>query len=96
VSRPRLLRRNPRQAGFEPGIELADLLPAEHAERFDELADTVDFGEEQAKLGDLFITGMPREVGSDFVFVDRMFAPFEQLGIMQGRLLALLKRSLSA
>src|SRR5271156_1716691 len=40
---------------LEPWIKLAGVLPAQHVERFDELADTVDFGTKQAKLDDLLV-----------------------------------------
>src|SRR5262245_65034452 len=89
VPRLRLLRRELRRRGVELGIELTGLLPAQHVERFDELADAVDLGAEQAKLDDLFITEVLGEIGIDLVFVDGVLAPFEQIRIMQRRLLAL-------
>ncbi|MGB5183694.1 MAG: hypothetical protein WBO12_16105 [Xanthobacteraceae bacterium] len=57
-------------------------------ERFDELADAVDLGAEQAEFDDLLIRKVPGELGIDFIFVDGVLALFEQIGVMQCRLLA--------
>jgi hypothetical protein len=73
--------------GFELGIELAGLLPAQHVERFDELADTVNLGAEQAKLDDLFIAKVLGEIAIHLVLVDGVLALFEQIRIMQRCLL---------
>jgi hypothetical protein len=79
IPRPRLLRRDLRQARFELGIELAGLLPTQRVERFDKLADAVDFGAKQAKLDDLFIAEVLGEIGIDLVFVDGVLSPLEQI-----------------
>ena len=50
--------------------KFASLLPAQHVQRFDELADAVDLGAEQAKLDDLFGAEVLGEIGIDLVFVD--------------------------
>src|SRR6266446_10452178 len=83
-----LLRCDPRRVGLELGIELAGLLPAQHVERFDELANTVDLGAEQAKFDDLFVAEVFGELGIDFIFVDGMLALLEEASIMQRRLFA--------
>src|SRR3974377_1387329 len=87
VLRRRLLRRDLRQVGFELGIELAGLLPAQHVERFYELAGTVNLGAEHAKLDDFLITALLGEIGIHLVLVDRVLALFEQIRIMQSRFL---------
>jgi len=52
-TQPRLsiLSRDPSHSDVEVGIERARLLPAQHVERFNELADPVNLCAEQAKLG---------------------------------------------
>ena len=50
-----LFRRNLGGLGAKFGIKLTGFLPAHDVERFDELADAVDLGTEQAELDDLFI-----------------------------------------
>src|SRR5215471_20148798 len=87
VPRLRLLRRELRRRGVELGIELTGLLPAQHVERFDELADAVDLSAEQAKLDNLFIAEVLGEIGIDPVFVDGVVALLEQICIMQRCLL---------
>ncbi len=84
--RARVLRRNPRRRRVEPGIEFAGFFPAHHVERFDELADAVSLGAEQAKLDDLFVGEVLGEIGINLVFVNGVFALFEQVGVMQRRL----------
>src|SRR5271170_7538299 len=62
--------------------------PAYDVERFDEFADAVSLGAEQAELDDLFVVKMLGEICIDFVFVDGVLALLEQVGVMQRRLLA--------
>jgi len=83
-----LLSRNLRRAGFEFGIELAGLLPTEHVERFDELADTIDLSAEQAKLDNFFIGEVFGEIGIDLVFINGVLTLLEQISVMQRGLLA--------
>ena len=87
-SRRRLLCRDLCRAGSEVGIKLACLLPTQHVERFDELADTVNLGAEQAKLDNFFICEEFGKVGIDLVFIDGMLTLLEQISVMQRGLLA--------
>src|SRR5262245_63964728 len=84
-----LLRRDLRRPRAKFGIDLAGLLPTQHVERFDELADAVDLSAEQAKLDNLFIAEVLGEIGIDSVFVDGVLALLEQIRIMQRFLLTL-------
>src|SRR5271155_2489280 len=65
-----LFRGDLRRGAAEARIELASLLPAHHVERFDEFADAVDFGAEQAELDDLFVAEVFFKVVIDLVLVD--------------------------
>src|SRR6516165_11894757 len=82
-----LLSRDPSRSGVEVGIERARLLPAQHVERFNKLADPVNLCAEQAKLDDLFIAEVLGEIDIDLVLVDGVLALFEQIRIMQRCLL---------
>ena len=63
-----------RRAGAEFGIELAGFFPAQRVERFDEFANAVDLGAEQAKLDDLFIAEVLGKIDIDLIFVDGVLA----------------------
>jgi hypothetical protein len=58
------------------GVEFAGFFPAQNVQLFDELADTVDLGTEQAELNNLFVAEILGELGIDFVLVDSMLALF--------------------
>ena len=76
-SRRRLFRCDLRCVDLELRIKLACVLPAQHVERFDELADPVNLGAEQAELDDFLIGEVFGEITVDFVFVDEMLALFD-------------------
>src|SRR5262249_4755167 len=87
IKRLCLFRCDPRYVGLELGIERACFLPAQHVERFDELANPVDLGAEQAEFDDLFVVEVLGEIGVDLVFVHCVLALFKQLRVTQRCLL---------